>query len=369
MRVNTGLIRDADTLEATSRRDPDFQVGPITPSGNKSIQDVVALTQGTAAETSKPGDTLLRSHLTVLSLRLRWRRWKMGFYPWLFVEDKGESDSPSRSQGQARKQWLAFSGSGKVGPQMSVSIVLVNYRTPKQTKLCLRSLRQYTHSPCETIVVDNCSGDESEQYLRGLPWIRFFSNESPTPTHRNGLDLAIRKATGDLILTLHTDTFVRREGWLCNLLRHCSPDSFIVGTPDRVILPFRGASRLNLWWKRRKRTRRWRAKGASPKLISHCAVYRRELFTEHGQRFDHPEHVDGVYNDCGEFIQRYCENQRLGIRQLRCEELSPWLWHFEAATLNLVTQRRIPRKRLRTTERFYRRSDVHAILEDDSLDA
>ena len=251
---------------------------------------------------------------------------------------------------------------------MSVSIVLVNYRTPKQTRLCLRSLRRFTRSPCETIVVDNRSGDESERYLRSLSWIRFFSNESPIPTHRNGLDLAIQQATGELILILHTDTFVRREGWLDNLLGYCSPDSFIVGTQDRVILPFRGANRLNLWWKRRKLTKRWRGRGASPKLISHCVVYRRELFTGHDQRFDHPEHVDGVYNDCGEFIQRYCEGENLGIRRLRCEELSPWLWHFEAATLNLVTRRKIPRKRRRTTERFYRRPDVHALLEDGSLD-
>lgn len=249
-----------------------------------------------------------------------------------------------------------------------VSLIIVNYKTAKQTKLCLRSIRRFTRQPCETIVVDNRSGDESSEYLRRLHWIRLIENDYPEPSHRNGLDLAITRATSDKILILHTDTFVRSEGWLETLLGRMEPETMILGSQDRVIMPFHGPRRLELWWKRQKRARSWKKKGVSPKILSHCALYRRELFTEHGQRFDYPTYVDGVYNDCGEFIQRYCEDRRLGIQILRCEELWPLMWHFEAATLNLVNNRKIHWKRRRRAEQFYRRPEIQTILNDSSLD-
>jgi hypothetical protein len=44
------------------------------------------------------------------------------------------------------------------------------------------------------------------------------------------------------------------------------------------------------------------------------------------------------------------------------------MWHFEAATLNLVRGRKIPWKRRRRAEHFYRRPKIQAILNDSSLD-
>lgn len=249
-----------------------------------------------------------------------------------------------------------------------VSLIIVNYKTPKQTKLCLRSIRRFTRQPCETIVVDNHSGDESSEYLRRVRWIRLIENDRPEPSHRNGLDLAIARASSDKILILHTDTFVRREDWLETLLERMEPETMILGTHDRVIMPFHGPRRLELWWKRRKRVRYWKKKGVPPKIHSHCALYRRELFTTHGQRFDCPEFIDGVYIDTGEFIQRYCEDRRLGIQVLTCEELWPLMWHFEGATLNVVTGRKIAPKRRRGAEQFYRRPEIQTILNDSSLD-
>jgi glycosyltransferase involved in cell wall biosynthesis len=253
-------------------------------------------------------------------------------------------------------------------PWPSVSLIIVNYRTPKQIKLCLRSLRRFTILPCQTIVVDNGSGDASSDYLRSLPWIELLENPHQTPLHANALDHAVRHATGEVVVVLHSDTFVRREGWLEQLVGWMEPETMILGSPDRLVLPFRGIHRLQLWRKRRKMLRRWSRKGRPPKIISHCVLYRRELFTEHGQRFDHPQYVEGEYSDCGEPIQRYCEANGLGIKLLRCEDLSPLLWHFEAATLNLVTGRRVAPKRLRFAERFYRRPEIREILEDERLD-
>lgn len=249
-----------------------------------------------------------------------------------------------------------------------VSLVIVNYKTPKQTTLCLRSIRRYTRVPYETIVVDNRSGDASLDYLRQLRWIRLVENECEQPNHLNGLDLGIAHSRGEIIVILHTDTFVRREGWLQTLLGFLDDDSMIVGSHDRVILPINPVQRLEMWWTRRKMRRKWKGRGQSPRIITHCALYRRELFTKHGQRFDHPMWVDGIFIDCGEMIQRHCEQHGLGIRLVGREQLEPLFWHFEAATLNYVTGRSLPYKRRFRTWRFYRRPEIRAILADTSLD-
>lgn len=249
-----------------------------------------------------------------------------------------------------------------------VSLVIVNYKTPKQTALCLRSIRRYTRVPYETIVIDNRSGDASVDYLRQLSWIRLVESDYEQPTHVNGLDLGIAHSRGDIIVIMHTDTFVRRGDWLETLVGYMDDDTMVVGSHDRLIMPLSLVQRGNLWWKRRKMHREWKARGQSPKIMSHCALYRRELFTKHGQRFDYPTWVDGSYIDCGEMIQRYCEQQGLGIRTLGREQLEPLFWHFEAATLNYVMGRRLPFKRRFRTWWFYRRPDVRTILADESLD-
>ena len=53
-----------------------------------------------------------------------------------------------------------------------LSILIINYKTPDLTKLCLRLLRKHTDlSKVKIIVVDNDSADESLEYLRKLSWI------------------------------------------------------------------------------------------------------------------------------------------------------------------------------------------------------
>ena len=123
-----------------------------------------------------------------------------------------------------------------------------------------------------------------------------------------------------------------------------------------------------LWWTRRKQRKRWTKRGLPPKLISHCTLLHRSLFDEHGLRFDMPKYVNGVYIDCGEGIQRYCEDKKLAIRWLGREDLGPLLWHFEAATLNLVTGRRLPWKRRWRAKRFYQRPEILELLNNSSLD-
>ena len=57
------------------------------------------------------------------------------------------------------------------------TICIVNYKTADFIKLCLRSIRKFTSSPYEIIVVDNDSQDESLEYLKSLSWIRLIERQ------------------------------------------------------------------------------------------------------------------------------------------------------------------------------------------------
>lgn len=123
----------------------------------------------------------------------------------------------------------------------SVSIVLVNYKTVRLTKLCLSLLYSRLNSRIvEVIVVDNDSADESVDYLRSLSWIRLIerkvpSKEPPHIAHAQALDLALVACQGDYLLALHTDTLIHNMGILDLMLESilCQPNAVAVGCVDQ----------------------------------------------------------------------------------------------------------------------------------------
>jgi glycosyltransferase involved in cell wall biosynthesis len=259
----------------------------------------------------------------------------------------------------------------EVASHALVSIIVTSCRTPDQTKLCLRSLRRHTDSPHEVIVVDNGSGEgePSLAWLRSLRWIRLIESPLAEKTHKSALDLGVAAARGEWILALHSDAYVQRRGWLRELVAFAAPDARIVASQDRVLLPAVGLlGRLHAWIKRRRLARLWAGRG-TPKLVSHCALFHRSLFAERGLRFDVPDVVDGVRLDCAEPIQRHCEAHGIPIRWLDRAALAPLVWHFEGATVNVVTRRALAWQRRLRAWRFWRRAEVRALLEDRALDA
>jgi glycosyltransferase involved in cell wall biosynthesis len=109
----------------------------------------------------------------------------------------------------------------------TATICVVNYKTLEFTRLCLRSIRKFTKYPFEVIVVDNHSQDESLEYLRSLKWIRLIERDTRDDpggsggyAHAKGLDVGLESCSSEFFVAMHSDTFVKRDNWLTELIRY-----------------------------------------------------------------------------------------------------------------------------------------------------
>lgn len=124
------------------------------------------------------------------------------------------------------------------------TIAIINYKTPKCIQLCLRSIRRFTRYPYEVIVVDNNSHDESLAYLKRLRWIALIerrpaAGESGGQGHTAGLDLALEHCDTEFFVSMHSDTFVRKDNWLTELIGHFADDPSLacVGSDKLEMIP------------------------------------------------------------------------------------------------------------------------------------
>jgi len=117
------------------------------------------------------------------------------------------------------------------------TICIINYKSLDFTRLCLRSIRKFTHYPYEIIVIDNNSADESLEYLKSLKWIRLIErNSSKDPSggysHAAALDLGLSGCNTEFFVSMHSDVFVIRDNWLTELIGYFGSNGGIacVGT-------------------------------------------------------------------------------------------------------------------------------------------
>ncbi|MHC4679897.1 MAG: glycosyltransferase family 2 protein, partial [Planctomycetota bacterium] len=127
------------------------------------------------------------------------------------------------------------------------TICVVNYKTLDFTRLCLRSIRKFTRYPYEVLVVevDNDSRDESLDYLKSLEWIRLIERPAQAGepgggfAHAAGLDLGLENCNTEFFVSMHSDTFVRKDDWLRNLIGYFDNDETIacVGSGKIELIP------------------------------------------------------------------------------------------------------------------------------------
>jgi hypothetical protein len=92
---------------------------------------------------------------------------------------------------------------------VSLSIIIVNYKTPGLLSDCLTTLyAQPSELPFEVIVVDNASGDNSRELVTAafpqVRWLQMLYNSGFARANNE----AIRASKGDTVLLLNSDTLV-----------------------------------------------------------------------------------------------------------------------------------------------------------------
>ena len=195
-----------------------------------------------------------------------------------------------------------------------ISISIPHWQVLPLLQPCLRSIRKHTRGKdIEVIVIDNGSKDESLDYLRSLSWIRLI--ERPEEGLFNfphnvwtSHDIALKQATGEFLVTMHTDLFVKRDDWLDEYLRlmAANPRLGAVGTWKLEIQNpiyelqkrFFHVVRSNIKYALglRKKRYEWR-KGHYPKDF--CAMYRREILLKEGLTFRSTKGQNGFYDQSG----------------------------------------------------------------------
>jgi hypothetical protein len=265
-----------------------------------------------------------------------------------------------------------------------VTALIPHYRTLDLTRLCLRLVRKHTEDGrLRVIVIDNGSADESSVYLRSLRWIDYRERtpapgEQPALAHARALDAALLETRTPFVLSMHTDTLVKRAGWLDVLLEPllARPELAGVGSwklEQRTPVQ-RLAKALERRWHRLTDPLRGRHRGPEDGegenhlyLRSHCALYRTSVLMEHGLRF-----AEGG-PPAGKTLHRRIETLGHSLLFLPAERLVPYIEHLNHATMVLnpefALRRGTRRRGLRRIRRVLHELHADEILGDHRLDA
>lgn len=269
------------------------------------------------------------------------------------------------------------------GSAPTVSICIPHYQVQDLMRLCLRALRYYTEGPpYEVIVVDNGSTDESLHWLRSMDWITIVDRGESTPPNwihamNTALDIGLERARGDYYLIMHSDTIVRRRGWLRRMVEAIESGPQVAscgsgklerrGAVDQFVRDATDTKRFRLWLRRtvlRDASARQLVREPCPR--DYCALYRTAALREHGLSFV----SKGGYS-AGKTV--YYDLKRLGYESFPVPEMMRNMDHIAHATGAILPERKLNRahtfrKTRRRLERLFHRDDVDALLADDSLE-
>jgi len=264
-----------------------------------------------------------------------------------------------------------------------VTILIPNYKTPEITKLCLRLIRKYTDpSRIHVIAIDNASGDESLDYLRSLDWIELierpnYEDESGSLSHSHALDEAMEKVTTPYVLSMHTDTFVRRDDWLDFLLNKIKSDENIagVGSWKLEVKPWikRVLKRIEYKWQCfyfplvGKGYGKLEGKGDNfLYLRSHCALYRTDMIRKYNLKFSQEN------DTAGRILHKKLVEHGHDMQFIPSEKLINYMAHLNHATMFLNDEfnlrQRNRDKGMDRMQKIFIDLDATNILKDSSLD-
>jgi glycosyltransferase involved in cell wall biosynthesis len=263
------------------------------------------------------------------------------------------------------------------------SIVIPNFRTEELARLCLRAIRRLTDQPYEVIVVDNHSQDESLEYLRRIRWIRLIergpeADVRAPQAHADAMDLGMAAAHGTWLVSMHTDTIVRCQGWLQSLIARleANPRAAALGSDkiDYDSALYRSMKRM--WDTHRMKSFLRRATGRPPDPRfapvawyprSFCSIYRLEVVRRLGLSWQL-----GTHRAAGEGLYRGLVKAGYEGIKLAPNEMREYVEHVSHATA-LIGRGGLGhwhgnRKVSRTLDRIMGSDLARELLKDDSLD-
>ena len=254
------------------------------------------------------------------------------------------------------------------------TICVVNYKTEKLTKLCLRSIRKFTKAPYKVIVVDNDSGDASLDYLRTLKWITLIERPgemegSGSWAHGTGLDKGLAACDTEFFMAMHSDTFVRKEGWLAELTSRMTSETACVGGGKLDLKP-----KWQVLLKRFTDVKKLKRRLIEDKRLDFyirtiCALYRAK--TLHDEKLTFAMNVeDGV--TCGKQLYYELVDRGLKTQIVKEWEMAELLHHLAHATMVLnpefTVRERTERKFRKKIKQVLDSVEVQNVMNDDSLD-
>jgi len=247
-----------------------------------------------------------------------------------------------------------------------VTILVPNYKTPELTKLCLRLIRKHTDPKlADVIVIDNDSQDASTEYLRSLQWIQLIerpavAGEQGYEAHARALDLALAQVRTPYVLSIHTDTLIRRSDWLVYLLNQIEP------YPKRAGV---GSWKLEVkpWYKRLlKGLEHSTGNHAFRYLRSHCALYRMSVINALNVGFFEKEATSGKY------MHQAMEQAGYEMMFLPEAQLLQYIDHINHATVvlnpELSSRTKSVKKGMKRVKRQLAAFNAEQILQNTALD-
>ncbi len=121
----------------------------------------------------------------------------------------------------------------------SVSIVIVNFNGRELLKRCLTSLLDTNYPNIEIIVVDNASTDGSIESMKkafgSFPYVKIVENRENLG-HAEGCNVGALAAKGRYLVFLDSDTELKAENWLWELVKVMESDKSIGMAQAKVVL-------------------------------------------------------------------------------------------------------------------------------------
>lgn len=227
------------------------------------------------------------------------------------------------------------------------SIAVVNYKTEELTRLCLKSIRANTNkNEYELIVVDNNSADSSLDYLRKLKWIKLIERKDNvpkdgSPAQGSALDIALANASGEYFLAIHSDTFIRKPGWVEFLKEKISEKNYACAGTGKLNTKHPFLKFIKSITDLKKLIRYLSGKKEIFYIRAICAIYRTEILIKNNLSF--AKNTDANVT-CAKQLYLDLIEKGYSCNVIPASVMSEYVLHLEHATMAINPEFKVREK-------------------------